>query len=138
MAILFSWAVTTGFAHPVTLTKPSKNWAKNMASYVNSKKWTEQFYNFNIPANLFTSKIKVNCPLGYTTMTKSIKSLRERGQNLTREHSLKYQTIVNNRRFAIVYELAKCSIANKKLDFKKLILELEKDPSNFIIDPKTF
>ena len=71
-------------------------------------------------------------------MTKSTKALRERGQEDIRQISLEYEPKVNNRRFAIVYGLAKCAHKNKKLDFKKFTTELMRETELFIMNSKDF
>jgi hypothetical protein len=71
-------------------------------------------------------------------MTKSTKALRERHQEDIRDLSLKYENIIKNRRFAIVYLLAKCSDDNKKMDITKLSLLLKTAPELFIISMTNF
>jgi hypothetical protein len=71
-------------------------------------------------------------------MTKSTKALRERHQEAERSLSLKYEPIVKNRRFAIVYLLSKCANNNKSLNFSKLLKQLSMHPEIFVINKSDF
>ena len=71
-------------------------------------------------------------------MTKSTKALRERGQENIRKISLKYERIIKNRRFCIVFALAKCSDLGKKLNFNNLINVMRRYPSLFVIEEIDF
>ena len=91
-----------------------------------------------IEKNFFNNKIVVNKPLSYLAMTKSTKSLREKHQEDIRSLSLQYENIIKNRRFAVVYLLAKCSKQDKNLNFERTINELKKFPKLFVIDLEEF
>lgn len=139
-SVLFIWSVTGGFSIPVGMPVPAdrKKWHVEMLPYIKSKKWTKNKFNILIGKNFFKNKIVVSNPLSYLTMTKSTKALRERHQDDVRNLSLKYENIIKNRRFAIVYLLAKCSEKNKKLNFLETINQLRKFPKLFVINTTEF
>lgn len=139
-AVLFSWAVSTGFAIPKNMQKPSDEnvWHIHTRDYVEQEKWHSSAYTFFIPNNLFNGKHFVNRPLNYTWMTKSTKALRERGQDLIRKASLEYESTIKNRRFAIVYSLAYAAHMDKRISFIKLLSFLKNEKTLFVINPSDF
>ena len=139
-AVLFSWAVSTGFAIPSTHAFPNDQdlWHIETRDYVEQEKWLAAKYKFFIPDNLFDGTHYVDRPLNYTWMTKSTKALRERGQEIIRESSLFHEPRVKNRRFALVYALAKCATNDSELDFTKLITNMKSEKELFVIDDKKF
>lgn len=139
-SVLFLWATTAGFVLPEGIPQPFdiSKWHVSMLDYVKSKKWTKNIFISKLPKDLFQKKLYVNQPLFYNAMTKSTKALRERNQEAERSITLKYEPVINNRRFAIVYSLAKESDNDTNLNLKKLIKELEKYPSLFVVDKNEF
>lgn len=139
-AIMFSWAVSTGFAIPSNYNCPTnkKQWHVETRDIVEKNRWSYSKYNFYIPQNLFNDKHYVDNPLNYSWLTKSIRSLRERGQESIRRASLNNDARIKNRRFAIVYALAKYSECGAILDFKNLIEKLKTEPDLFIINEDEF
>tara|TARA_Y100000310_G_C20688483_1_gene820670 strand:- start:2579 stop:3754 length:1176 start_codon:yes stop_codon:yes gene_type:complete len=139
-SVLFLWATTAGFVLPEGFPQPSdvNKWHVSMLNYVKSKKWTKNVFINKLPKDLFQKKLYVDQPLFYNAMTKSTKALRERNQEAERSITLKYEPIINNRRFAIVYSLAKKSDKDENLNFKKLIVELEKYPHLFVVNKNEF
>lgn len=138
-SVLFIWAITGGFLHPegIIESKDKNNSHVGMLSYIKEKKWA--INKFKILQNdIFKSKILVERPLSYNAMTKSTKALRERNQEDVRSLTLKFEPIIKNRRFAIVYCLAKKSEKNENLNYENLIQELIKYPELFVVDKKTF
>jgi len=139
-AVLFSWAVSTGFAVPKHIPIPvnESEWHVKTRNYVEKSKWSVSTYKFSIPKDLFNGEHFVARPLNYEWMTKSTKALRERGQGQIRSLSLKYEPRIKNRRFALVYALAKCAENKKCLDFHKFITSLLKHPQLFVINDTKF
>lgn len=139
-SVLFSWAVSTGFAVPSNqdIPKDMDTWQISTRDFVEQKKWTSSKYKFIIPKNLFDGTHYVSRPLDYSWLTKNIRSLRERGQETIRNLSLLYESRVQNRRFAIVYALAKCADAGAKLDFNKFVDGLWQEPDFFVINSTNF
>lgn len=139
-AVLFSWAVSSGFAYPLKITKPPEKdiWQIQTLGFVREKTWNSHMYHFDIPEELFCGNHIVNKPLNYRWMTKSTKALRERGQENIRKISLRYERIIKNRRFCIVFALAKCSDLGKNLNFNNLINVMRRYPSLFVIEEIDF
>lgn len=138
-SVLLIWAITGGFAIPEDFEPPEKNnqWHVEMLPYIKGKKWLKKS-KVQIDKNFFDTKKFVDNPLNYLSMTKSTKALRERNQDTIRTQSLKFEEIIKNRRFAIVYLLALASDNNKNINFSKSINEMMKYPDLFIIDEKVF
>jgi len=139
-SVLFIWAVTSGFLLPEGIEKPrdKNSWHIQMMPYVKSKKWVINKFDIEIPKELFAKKLLVKNPLSYNAMTKSTKALRERNQEEERRLTLKYEPIITNRRFALVYGLAKKSEINQKLNFEKYLKELKKYPNLFVVNAEDF
>jgi len=139
-AVLFSWAVTTGFAVPKHLKTPATldSWHLDTREFVEQENWSTSKYKFFIPDDLFDGTHYVNNPINYNWMTKSTKALRERGQEDIRKISLIYEPRVKNRRFAIVYALAKCADKDLELDFSNFVTKLKIEKELFVIDDKKF
>jgi hypothetical protein len=138
--VLFSWAVTGGFAHPNTISMPTDNnkWHIQTLEYVKGKKWSSQLYTFYIPADLFNGRHYVAKPLHYEWLTKDARALRERNQEIERRVAISYEHIINNRRFAIIYLLGKCALHSKSLSFTKMITKLLEHSDYFVINKKDF
>ena len=139
-SLLFAWATTAGFVMPSNYKKPDNvsKWHIGMKEFVERKKWHASNYDFFIPPNLFDGSFKVERPLHYSRLTKSIRSLRERGQQVTRDMSSKYDCIIKNRRFAIVYCLGKFAEVDRSMNFRKFVTLLLEHPNDFIIDENRF
>lgn len=139
-SVLFIWAITAGFVLPegLRLPKDKTKWHIETLDYIKLKKWTTSKFKSHLPKNFFKSKITVKNPLSYNAMTKSTKALRERNQEEERTLTLKYEPIINNRRFAIVYGLAKKSEVNQIFDFDKFLMELKKYPDLFVVNKDDF
>ena len=139
-SVLFIWALTGGFIKPVDFPTP-QNVRKShveMLPYIKSKNWGVNKFDVLIEKKFFKKTRTVNNPLNYLSMTKTTRALRERNQETVRTLSLKYEEIIKNRRYAIVYLLAHCSERNKKLNFEKTIQELSNYPDLFVINPREF
>jgi len=139
-SVLFIWATTSGFLLPESIKEPSNTnvWHAEMLPYTESKKWTINKFNIRVPKMLFSKKLFVKNPLSYNAMTKSTKALRERNQEEERIITLKYEPIITNRRFALVYGLAKKSEKNQTLNFSGYLKELSKYPELFVVNQKDF
>jgi hypothetical protein len=139
-SVLFSWAISTGFATPSNYDVPNdaSMWHVYTRDFVEKEKWLASKYKFFIPKNLFDGDHYVERPLNYSWLTKSIRALRERGQESIRKFSLIYESRVKNRRFAIAYVLAKCAEEKIPLDFKQFTAFLKEDPEYFVIGETKF
>ena len=139
-SVLFIWAITAGFVLPegLGLPKDKNKWHVETLDYIKLQKWTKSRFKSYLPKDFFKSKITVENPLSYDAMTKSTKALRERNQEEERNITLKYEPIINNRRFAIVYGLAKKSEVNQILNFDKFLIELKRYPDLFVVNKDNF
>lgn len=139
-SVLFIWSITGGFSVPVDFSEneDSDNWHVRMLPYIKSKRWTKHKFKVLIRNNFFEKELRVDNPLHYDAMTKTTRALRERNQEAVRNLSLQYEEILKNRRFAIVYLLAKCAENNRKLDFEEAIQELKKYQELFVINNNEF
>ncbi len=137
---LFAWATTAGFVMPSNYKKPNNmlKWHVEMRDFVERKNWPDHNYDILIPPTLFDGTSKVERPLHYSGLTKSVKSLRERGQQITRSMSLQYDGIVKNRRFALVYCLGQIAKEHKSMNFRKFVDLLSEHPNDFIINQNKF
>jgi len=138
-SVLFIWATTAGFLLPYGMKKPTdpELWHVEMLRYIKLKRWPNKYLKI-FSESLFTDKIYVDNPLSYDAMTKSTSSLRERNQKEEREITLKYESLIKNRRFALVYGLAKKSEYAQSLSFYDYLKELENYPDFFIINANEF
>ena len=137
---LFIWAISGGFALPdkMPIPKNKKQWHMEVIPYIQEKKWSATKFKTFLNTNLFSPKPIVDNPLTYLSMTKSTRSLRERNQELVRNTSLQFESIIKNRRFAIVYLLAKASENEKKVNLTELINHLKIYPDLFVINTNDF
>ena len=139
-SVLFIWASTAGFLLPDGIKQPSNDelWHVSMMPYIESKKWTISKFHITIPKDLFSKKLFVRNPLSYNAMTKSTKALRERNQEEERTITLKYEPIITNRRFALIYGLAKKSEGNQRLNIRDYLAELKKYSDLFVVNSSDF
>lgn len=127
---LLAWLTTAGYIKPSRL-KPDATYIKHMAyrSYINSDHRNEQLYEIvMLPENISTNR-----PLDYNNLTKLNSGLRERGMAEVREATMSYESIIKNRRFAIIYLLNKAYIEHKNLPFNQLLELFQKYPEKFIV-----
>lgn len=137
---LFAWAISTGFSIPVSLPVPNKlsTWHVDTLDEISKKHWGWNKLKMFVPDDLFKTSHLVEQPLSYRWMTKSTKALRERGQESIRNISLKEETKVKNRRFAIVLSLALAADNQNKMSYPKFISELKKYPELFVVEHNDF
>lgn len=134
------WAITGGFIFPegFPAIKNKEKCHVELLPYIKSTKWNVNKFKVLVKQDFFAKKLYINNPLTYNSMTKSTKALRERHQDDVRNLTLKFEGIVKNRRFAIVYLLAKSAQENKKLNINKIATALKKYPDLFIVNPKNW
>jgi hypothetical protein len=87
---------------------------------------------------VFSINSRTERPLDYENLTKNVASLRENGQSVQREITLKLDTIVKNRRLAICWALHQAAIKNDSLDVSSLTALLSTQPELFVINEKNF
>lgn len=127
---LLAWLVTAGYIKPVNI-QIDNNVHTHLAfsAYINSAHRNAKKYEIlELPEIISTHK-----PLDYKNLTKLNRGLRERGMADIREATMLYESIINNRRFAIIYLLNKAHDTNQLLRFSDIIRLFRKYPQNFII-----
>lgn len=123
-AVLLSFGISSGLI--------TSDLATDIYEYSMSNDWNAN--SFKISSDVKLEKILVKKPLSYTNLTKNTRSLRERGQSIVRGATVGHESIIRNRRLAIVYLLNEASKANKKVNYGKLCILIKKYPEVFIID----
>ena len=137
---LAAWAMTAGFLWPkgVPYPKNKKLWHSGVLPVLQGK-WSWTSFDLLVPLTfLKDTTITVTRPLDYGAMTKSTKALRERGQAGIRSATIGVESLVKNRRFAIVYVLASASVLGQSVSIAALIAQLGKYPKLFVVEKKDF
>jgi hypothetical protein len=138
---ILAWLSACGFIIPQQFKKVNNN--PKLAhletlDYILGKSRNLRTYEvFDFPNYIFNTNFIVSNPLDYDNFTKNTGALRENGQQVSREITMKFENIIKNRRLAIVFTLNKAYTKNKKLHFSKLI-DFLKLNSNFIINNQVF
>lgn len=127
---LLAWLTTAGYIRPARL-KPDQSYFRHLAyrSYINSSQRNEQLYELVELPDIVTAKR----PLDYDNLTKLNTGLRERGMAEVREATMNYESVIKNRRFAIIYLLNKAFSEKTLLPFRLLIDLFIKYPKTFIV-----
>lgn len=126
-SILVTYGVTTGFFKSDQISDPIE--------YAMSDRWNVN--SFRLDTSLMPDKPYVSKPLSYTTLTKSTRSLRERGQEVVRVATMKAEHIINNRRLAIIFLINEASKDGKKVNYSKLC-EMLKQHNQFVVNHDEF
>ena len=87
---------------------------------------------------IINKRFIVDNPLDYDNFTKNTGALRENGQKVSREATMKFESIIKNRRLAIVFLLNKCYRKKKLINFDDLVSFLLMDKEYFIINKNEF
>lgn len=127
-SVLFCWGLSVGLFSPLSKV--------DIASYILEQRWTLREFKINYSEKLF-SGLYVKRPLEYQWLTKSTKALRERYQGPQRETTLRLEGKVQNRRFAVVYSLAKAAEIGKGINYERLIDRLQEE-KEFVINTAPF
>lgn len=96
-----------------------------------------RYYKWKIP-EIFEGNFIVECPFDYNNLAKDSTALRENGQQVSREATMKNDWIIRNRRFAILYTLTLCFENKKLLNFQSLLKVMEENHKHFVINKETF
>ena len=131
---IITWGVATGFFIP----RASEGLVGDGAippqvtfkDYLMGPKWRDGFFNSDLVYTPNTSIVER--PLSYNQLVKSIRSLRENGQEAQRQASLRWETVIKNRRLAIAYALHQSASIGKPLVFREFIDALSRMP-DFVI-----
>ena len=130
---LLAWITTAGYIRPARLKTDATD-LRHMAyrSYINCAQRNEQLYEL---IELPDVKV-IQKPLNYENLTKMNTGLRERGMAAVREATMSYESIIKNRRFAIIYLLNRAYQEHKELPFSLLINLFNQYPEKFIVSDK--
>ena len=130
---LIAWGVATGFflTSKPTHNKRSRPSQVDNYDYLMASKWADGFWNSELVYQK-NDKI-VERPLSYNQLVKSLKSLRENGQEAQRNASIQWEVVVKNRRLAIAYALHRSAEIKKPLVFEEFAQSLS-ELSDFTID----
>lgn len=136
---LLAWGVTCGFFIPKELYQPTidANTLNHVytSSYILSKSRSLNAYQkLNLPEDIFNSDFIVERPLSYNNLTKNTGALRENNQEKIRKLTLKFEPIIQNRRFAIVYALNQAFLHNKTLNLNALVKFMFNNKDYFMVD----
>ena len=129
---IIAWGVATGFFVPSSSKKDKVNLPSQVSNfeYLMSPKLADGFINSELVYEHMTNV--VGRPLSYNQLVKSIRSLRENGQEAQRNASLHWEQIIKNRRLAVAFALHTSALLGQPLVFDKFVEELSKLP-DFVV-----
>lgn len=130
---LIAWGVASGYfspKRPTTDENPGPAQVENY-DYLMAPKWADGFWNSKFVYE--KNDGIVQRPLSYNQLVKSLKSLRENGQEAQRNASIQWESVIKNRRLAIAYALHQSAALNKPLVFEEFVAHLS-ELSDFTID----
>ena len=127
---ILAWLTQGGYIKPVHF-KPSDSPYPHIAyrDYINSEHRMGQVYEIiEFPYTEITDR-----PLNYDNLTKMNFCLRENGQSVVREATMYYETIIKNRRFAILF-LLNLAFQNKTaIALSDIIDVMKEDKGKFVV-----
>lgn len=136
-SFILAWLTTAGFIRPLELEKLEENEFAHykFRDYLNQSHRGERTYALIEKPCFIESENKfiTNKPLDFKNLTKLTAALRENNQNTVREATLKYEPIINNRRFAILYFLNEAYLRNRLLKLEDLLSFFRSNYETFII-----
>ena len=127
---ILAWLTQGGYIKPVHF-KPADSPYPHIAyrDYINSEHRMGQVYEIiEFPNTEITDR-----PLNYDNLTKMNFCLRENGQSVVREATMFYETIIKNRRFAILYLLNLAFQNNTAVALSDIIDVMKEDKSKFVV-----
>lgn len=131
---LFAWGMTAGFLWPTEKTKPVSNFPSEALKLLKLKSWSWSKYSVEFDRSLFED-LSIERTLDYSSMTKSTKALRERGQATVRSSTMVAEAVVKNRRFAIIYTLAFAKSQESEVSFSKMLSSMQNRTAQFFVEP---
>ena len=127
---ILAWLTQGGYIKPVHF-KPSDSPYPHIAyrDYINSEHRMGQVYEIiEFPNTEITDR-----PLNYDNLTKMNFCLRENGQSVVREATMYYETVIKNRRFAILYLLNLAYQNNTAVALSDIIDVMKEDKNKFVV-----
>jgi hypothetical protein len=130
---IINWGVASGYFIPNRyLEKLTDDPAQvQFKDYLMAASLTDGFWNTKRVYDENSAEVKR--PLSYNQLVKSIRSLRENGQEAQRNASLEWETVIKNRRLAIAYALNQSASLGKPLIFSEFVSKLSNMP-DYVID----
>lgn len=136
-----SWLVTAGIIEPIGVAEDCNSDIpyERYRTFLNADTLKARKYRLVVnPLELYNHIKITQCPLDYINLTKLTRALRENGQNLVRETTMKYENRIQNRRFAIIYLLNKAYTDDSYVDFTKLYRFMIQHRDVFVISDNNF
>jgi hypothetical protein len=133
---LLAWLTTAGFIKPFSLPTLEKNELPHTKykDYINQEHRGERFYEIlEKPAFINKKHFITKRPLDYENLTKLTRALRENNISAIREATLQFESIIKNRRYAIIYFLNKAYIEKKELNLNRLLTLFVENKDLFVI-----
>lgn len=129
---IINWGVASGYFTPNKyIEKLTGDPAQvQFNDYLMAASLTDGFWNTRRVYEENSAVVKR--PLSYNQLVKSIRSLRENGQEAQRHASLAWETVIKNRRLAIAYALNQSASLGKPLIFAEFVSELSNMPDYVI------
>jgi hypothetical protein len=139
-SVLLSWAINAGFIEPEILVNRDKL-APHIfyRDYLLRDKRTDQMYRTTDKiSEFFSGRHTIERPLDYEHLIKNVKALREKGQEIIRNETMKVSSIIRNRRFAILYFMNKAFTNSSGLEFENLYKFMKNYEELFVIKQSDF
>lgn len=127
---ILAWLTQGGYIKPAHF-KPSDSPYPHIAyrNYINSEHRMGQVYEIiEFPNTEITDR-----PLNYDNLTKMNFCLRENGQSVVREATMYYETIIKNRRFAILFLLNLAFQNHTAVALSDIIDVMKEDKGKFVV-----
>lgn len=135
---LIQWAVAAGFLFDARGVSAQPQF--DYRDVLNAEK--RSIRKFSIDKKLVnqfvSSRNRTERPLDYENLTKNVASLRENGQAVQRDITLKLDTIVKNRRLAICWALNRAALSDESLSVSSLAELLATQSELFVVSDKNF
>lgn len=137
---LLAWATTAGFIAPGSLVgKIAFDKAHiDTNNYILYSTRKNRIYRKGVFPDIFDRNFITEIPLGYDNLTKNVGALREHGQKVLRQETMRYNDIIKNRRLAILYSLNKAFQEKKLVNLNRLKVKLFLKPEWFVVSRKDF
>ena len=138
---ILAWATTAGFIYPIQLLSSIDKINPHISSseYILQNSHNLRKYKvIEIPSTLFNGTFITERPLDYKNLTKNVGSLRENNQRDIRELTMKFESKIQNRRFAILYFLNNAFMNNTNLNLTKIVNFMLLHEDFFVIERVNF
>lgn len=133
---LIAWMTQAGIIEPIGIIPSDSNFSQlRYRNFINNSTRNIQQYRVLKDIRLLLKSVrKVNRPLDYNNLTKLTRALRENNQEKIRKATIQFESIIKNRRFAIIYLLNESHLLGKLLSYSRLVKFLQGYPELFVIN----